>query len=38
MMDGLTEKYPAGWNEFRVQRALDYYESQADEDVAADSE
>jgi hypothetical protein len=33
-----TEKYPAGWNEARVQRALDHYESQTDEDVAAEIE
>ncbi|HMG34876.1 MAG TPA: hypothetical protein VKM94_13145 [Blastocatellia bacterium] len=33
-----TEKYPPGWNEARVQRALDYYESQTDEDVAAEIE
>ncbi len=32
------EKYPGGWNEARVQRALDYYESQTDEDVAAEIE
>jgi hypothetical protein len=33
-----TEKYPPGWNEARVQRVLDYYESQTDEEAAAEIE
>jgi hypothetical protein len=33
-----TQKYPRGWNEARVQRVLDYYESQTDEEVAAEIE
>jgi hypothetical protein len=31
-----TEKYPRGWNKAKVQRVLDYYESQTDEEVAAE--
>ena len=31
-----TEKYPRGWNEARVRRVLEYYESQSDEEVAAE--
>ena len=33
-----NEKYPRGWNKARVQRVLDYYESQTDEEVAAEIE
>jgi hypothetical protein len=33
-----TPKYPRGWNEARVQRVLKYYESQTDEEVAAEIE
>ena len=33
-----TEKYPRGWNKVRVQRVLEYYESQTDEEVAAEIE
>ena len=33
-----TEKYPRGWNEARVRRVLEYYESQSDEEVAAEIE
>jgi Tfp pilus assembly protein PilF len=32
------EKYPRGWNEARVQRVLEYYESQSDEEAAAEIE
>ncbi len=32
------EKYPLGWNETRVRRVLEYYESQSDEDAAAEIE
>ena len=32
------EKYPRGWNEARVHQALDYYESQSDEEAAAEIE
>ena len=31
-----VEKYPRGWNEARVRRVLDYYESQSDEEAAAE--
>jgi len=30
------QKYPRGWNEARIQRVLEYYESQTDEEVAAE--
>ena len=30
------EKYPAGWNEARVRQVLEYYESQSDEEAAAE--
>jgi hypothetical protein len=33
-----TEKYPSGWNEARVQRVLEHYESQTDEEAAAEIE
>jgi len=33
-----TERYPRGWTQARVQRALEYYESQTDEEVAAEIE
>lgn len=33
-----SEKYPSGWNEARVRRVLDYYESQTDEEAAAEIE
>jgi hypothetical protein len=33
-----AEKYPRGWNEARVRRALEYYESQSDEEAAAEIE
>jgi hypothetical protein len=32
------QKYPRGWNEDRVRRVLDYYESQSDEEAAAEIE
>lgn len=28
------QKFPPGWNESRVRRVLDYYESQTDEEAA----
>ncbi len=31
-------KFPAGWNEKRVQRVLAYYESQTDEEAFAEDE
>ena len=31
-----SEKYPRGWNEARVRRVLEYYESQTDEEAAAE--
>ena len=33
-----NEKYPRGWNEARVRRVLEYYESQSDEEAAAEIE
>lgn len=33
-----TEKYPRGWNAARVQRVLEHYESQTDEEAAAEIE
>ena len=33
-----AEKFPRGWNEARVRRVLDYYESQSDEEAAAEIE
>ena len=33
-----TEKYSRGWNEARVRRVLEYYESQTDEEAAAEME
>jgi len=33
-----AEKYPHGWNEARVRRVLEYYESQSDEGAAAEIE
>ena len=31
-------KYPPGWDEIRVRKVLDYYESQSDEEAAAEIE
>jgi len=33
-----ANKYPPGWNEPRVRRVLEYYESQSDEEAAAEIE
>ncbi len=33
-----NEKYPRGWNEARVRRVLEYYESQTDEEAAGEIE
>ncbi len=33
-----AEKYPRGWNEARVRRVLEYYESQSDEEAATEIE
>ena len=33
-----TEKYPRGWNEAQVRGVLEYYESQTDEEAAAEIE
>lgn len=30
--------FPPGWDETRVQRVLDYYESQTDEEAVAEDE
>jgi hypothetical protein len=32
----VAEKYPNGWNESRVRRVLNYYESQSDEEAATE--
>ena len=35
----MTEsKFPAGWDEHRVQRLLDHYQQQADEEAVAEDE
>ena len=35
----MTEsKFPAGWNENRVQRVLDHYQQQADDEALAEDE
>lgn len=31
-------KYPAGWNEERVRRVLEQYETQSDEEAVAEDE
>jgi len=31
-------KYPAGWNEERVRRVLEHYETQSDEEAVAEAE
>jgi hypothetical protein len=31
-------KFPPGWNEERVRRALDHYEQQSDEEAVAEDE
>ena len=31
-------KYPAGWDEERVQRVLEHYEAQSDEEAIAEDE
>lgn len=33
-----AKKYPRGWNEARVRRVLEHYESQTDEEAAAEIE
>jgi len=33
-----TDEFPLGWNEQRVREVLDYYESQSDEEAAAEQE
>jgi len=33
-----AQKFPSGWNEARVRRVLEYYESQSDDEAAADIE
>ena len=33
-----TTKYPRGWDEARVRRVIEHYESQTDEDAAAEIE
>ena len=32
------QRYPKGWNERRIRRVLAYYESQTDEEAAAEIE
>jgi hypothetical protein len=31
-----TRQYPRGWNEARIRRVLDYYDTQSDEESAAE--
>ena len=31
-----AKKYPRGWDEARIRRVLDYYDSQSDEEAAAE--
>ena len=31
-----AKQYPRGWNEARIRRVLDYYDSQSDEEAAAE--
>ena len=33
-----ASKFPPGWDEQRVQRVLDHYESQTDEEAVAEDE
>jgi hypothetical protein len=33
-----TNKYPRGWNEARIRRVIEHYESQTDEETAAEIE
>ena len=33
-----SEKFPRGWNESRLRSVLEYYESQTDEEAAAEIE
>jgi hypothetical protein len=33
-----AKQYPRGWNETRIRRVLDYYDSQSDEEAAAEIE
>jgi hypothetical protein len=34
----VVQKFPTGWNESRVRRVLNYYESQTDEGAASEIE
>ncbi len=34
----IKQKYPKGWSESRIRRVLAYYESQTDEEAAAEIE
>ena len=34
----IKQKYPKGWNERRIRRVLAHYESQTDEEAAAEIE
>jgi hypothetical protein len=33
-----TDEFPPGWDEERVQRVLDHYEKQTDEEAAAEDD
>ena len=33
-----TKRFPAGWDEGRVRRVLDHYETQSDEEAVAEDE
>lgn len=37
-MSGKLNEFPPGWDAERVQRVLDHYESQTDEEAAAEDE
>lgn len=34
----MSERYPSGWDEERVQRVLDHYEGQTDDEAVAEDE
>lgn len=34
----MSNNYPVGWNEERVDRVLEHYESQSDEEAVAEDE
>ncbi len=34
----MKNKFPAGWNEDKVKRVVDYYETQSEDDATAEDE